>query len=41
MDKQERYDRTYLNMANEWAKLSHCSVFFNKAHQTFNGNIGG
>lgn len=25
MDKQERYDRTYLNMANEWAKLSYCS----------------
>ena len=25
MDKQERYDRTYLNMAYEWAKLSHCS----------------
>ena len=25
MTKQERYDRTYLNMATEWAKLSHCS----------------
>ena len=25
MDKQERYDRTYLKMAYEWAKLSHCS----------------
>ncbi len=25
MNKQERYDRTYLNMATEWAKLSHCS----------------
>ena len=24
MNKQERYDRTYLNMATEWAKLSHC-----------------
>ncbi len=23
--KQERYDRAYLNMALEWAKLSHCS----------------
>lgn len=22
--KQERYDRAYLKMANEWAKLSHC-----------------
>ncbi len=25
MQKQEKYDRTYLNMAREWAKLSHCS----------------
>ena len=25
MNKQERYDRTYLNMSTEWAKLSHCS----------------
>jgi len=25
MQKQERYDRTYLNMAKEWAKLSHCT----------------
>ena len=25
MNKQERYDRTYLNMAKEWAKLSHCT----------------
>ena len=25
MTKQERYDRTYLNMAKEWSKLSHCS----------------
>lgn len=24
MTKQERYDITYLNMAIEWAKLSHC-----------------
>ena len=24
MDKQERYDRTYLRMAVEWSKLSHC-----------------
>jgi dCMP deaminase len=24
MDKQEKYDRTYLNMAKEWSKLSHC-----------------
>ena len=23
--KQQRYDKTYLNMAKEWAKLSHCS----------------
>lgn len=23
-DKQERYDRTYLKMAQEWAQLSHC-----------------
>lgn len=23
--KQERYDRTYLKMASEWASLSHCS----------------
>ncbi len=22
--KQEKYDRAYLRMANEWAKLSHC-----------------
>jgi len=25
MEKQEKYDRTYLNMAREWAKLSHCT----------------
>jgi len=25
MNKQEKYDRTYLNMAKEWAKLSHCA----------------
>lgn len=25
MTKQERYDRTYLNMATEWAKLSYCT----------------
>ena len=25
MNKQEKYDRTYLNMAKEWSKLSHCS----------------
>ena len=25
MQKQEKYDRTYLNMAREWAKLSHCT----------------
>lgn len=25
MTKQERYDRTYLTMAKEWAKLSHCN----------------
>jgi len=25
MTKQERYDLTYLNMATEWAKLSHCT----------------
>lgn len=25
MNKQERYDRTYLNMAREWANLSHCT----------------
>lgn len=24
-DKQQRYDRTYLRMAREWAKLSHCT----------------
>lgn len=24
MTKQERYDRAYLRMAQEWAKLSHC-----------------
>jgi dCMP deaminase len=24
MTKQERYDRTYLKMAKEWSKLSHC-----------------
>lgn len=24
MDKQEKYDRTYLKMAKEWSKLSHC-----------------
>jgi dCMP deaminase len=23
-EKQERYDRAYLKMAQEWAKLSHC-----------------
>jgi dCMP deaminase len=23
-EKQERYDRAYLKMATEWAKLSHC-----------------
>ena len=23
--KQQKYDKTYLNMALEWAKLSHCS----------------
>ena len=23
-EKQERYDRAYLKMAHEWAKLSHC-----------------
>ena len=23
-DKQERYDRAYLKMAQEWAQLSHC-----------------
>jgi len=23
--KQERYDKTYLNMATEWSKLSHCT----------------
>lgn len=23
--KQERYDKTYLRMASEWAKLSHCT----------------
>lgn len=25
MNKQERYDKTYLSMAKEWAKLSHCT----------------
>jgi len=25
MKKQERYDKAYLNMATEWAKLSHCT----------------
>jgi dCMP deaminase len=25
MDKQERYDRTYLRMAQEWSNLSHCT----------------
>ncbi|MCC5916537.1 MAG: dCMP deaminase family protein [Cryomorphaceae bacterium] len=25
MTKQERYDRAYLRMAKEWAKLSHCN----------------
>jgi dCMP deaminase len=25
MTKQERYDLTYMNMATEWAKLSHCT----------------
>ena len=24
MEKQEKYDRTYLKMAKEWATLSHC-----------------
>jgi len=24
MDKQKKYDNAYLNMASEWAKLSHC-----------------
>jgi len=24
LEKQERYDRTYLKMAAEWSKLSHC-----------------
>ncbi len=24
MDKQKKYDNAYLNMATEWAKLSHC-----------------
>ncbi len=24
MNKQEKYDRTYLKMALEWSKLSHC-----------------
>lgn len=24
-EKQERYDRAYLKMATEWAKLSHCN----------------
>ena len=24
MEKQEKYDRTYLKMATEWSKLSHC-----------------
>ena len=24
MNKQEKYDRAYLRMAQEWAKLSHC-----------------
>lgn len=25
MEKQERYDKTYLKMSREWANLSHCS----------------
>lgn len=25
LDKQDRYDRAYLRMAVEWAKLSHCN----------------
>jgi dCMP deaminase len=25
MTKQEKYDRAYLNMAKEWANLSHCT----------------
>ena len=25
MTKQQKYDLTYLNMAKEWAKLSHCT----------------
>lgn len=25
MDKSEKYDRTYMRMAMEWAKLSHCT----------------
>lgn len=25
MEKQKRYDRAYLNMAQEWSKLSHCT----------------
>ena len=25
MTKEERYDKTYLNMATEWGKLSHCT----------------
>lgn len=25
MDKQNRYDLAYINMATEWSKLSHCS----------------
>jgi dCMP deaminase len=25
MNKQDRYDRVYLNMATEWATLSHCT----------------
>lgn len=24
MDKQKKYDNAYLNIASEWAKLSHC-----------------
>lgn len=24
MDKQEKYDRTYLKLAKEWSQLSHC-----------------
>ena len=24
IEKQEKYDRAYLRMALEWAKLSHC-----------------